>query len=389
MTGDDQASTRLRVAILAGTLARGGAEKQLVYLVEALQTAGAQLRVLSLTRGEFFEPALRALGVEPVYVGRFGNPMLRTAAIAAALRDFRPHIVQAAHFYVNLYVGLVAPLLGAIGIGTARSDVVHEVEANRSWGRWLLRMPSALVVNSHAARRNAVALGIPSASIHVVPNAIDLAAFDELAAQGPAGGGGAGSSSMSESIVVGVGSLVPAKRFDRFLEAVALARARGAALRAVLAGDGPERGRLESLARELGLLPHGVCFAGQRSDIPALLRGASIHLLTSEHEGFPNVLLEAMAACLPIVTTPAGDAAVIVEDGVAGFVVPEGDVEAMAARITELAASSELRQRFGAAGRRRVETDFTCSVLPQRVTLVHRAIAERLGHRRSLAVLPG
>lgn len=391
-------AARPRVALVAGTLAQGGAEKQLVYLVDALRTAGADVRVFSLTRGEFFEPALRAMGKEPVWVGRFGNPAMRIAALAMALRDFRPHILQATHFYVNLYVGIVAPMYGAIGVGAVRNDVAHEVQANGRWGRWLLSAPSALIMNSHAARQNAIDLGIPETTLHVLPNAIDLQDFDERAraepgagasgANGAGGASGVNGSRGAECVVISVGTLARRKRFDRFLRALALARAGGASLRGVLVGDGPERGALEALAGELGLFPDGVSFAGRRNDVPALLRRAHVYLLTSEHEGFPNVLLEAMAARLPVVTTPAGDAGVIVEEGSTGFVVPHDDVEAMAARLTELAGSPELRLRLGAAGRGRVERSYTCGVLPGRVSAVHRAIAEQLGHQRSLAVLP-
>lgn len=374
--------SRPRIALVAGTLAQGGAEKQLVYMARELREAGAEVRVFSLTRGEFHEPALRALGVGPVWVGRFGSPVLRTAALALALRDFRPHIVQAAHFYTNLYVRLVAPLYGAISIGTVRSDVEHELRTNGRWGRWLLRAPSALIVNSEAARRNAIALGIPAESLELLPNAIDLGAFDEHAQVEP----------VSElkgdvPVVIGVGSFVRAKRFDRFLRALALARAGGAPLRGVLVGDGPEREALEELAGGLGLLPDALWFAGRRGDVPALLSRADIYLLTSEHEGFPNVLLEAMAARLPVVTTPAGDSGVIVEDGATGFVVPDDDVQAMAGRLAELARSAELRGELGARGRRRVEGCYTCRVLRERITASHRAIAERLRHRRSLAAM--
>lgn len=380
--GNGTPGRRLRVAIVAGTLARGGAEKQLVYLVEALRAAGAEVRVFCLTRGEFFESALREQGVEPVWVGQFGNPLLRVLALASALRDFRPHILQSAHFYTNLYVGLVAPMYGAIGIGTARSDVVHEVDANGLWGRWLLRVPSVLMVNSHAARRNAMAFGIAPDAVEVLPNAIDLRAFDELAAAEAAE-----ESEGTAPVVVGVGSLVAAKRFDRFLHAIAMVRARGVDLRGVLVGDGPEREKLESLARRLDLLPDGVRFTGSRDDVPALLRRAQIYLLTSDHEGFPNVLLEAMAATLPVVTTPAGDAAAIVRHGETGYVVSGDDLSEIAFRLEELAASPPLRQRLGGAGRRRVEILYTSAGLAERVAALHHGIAERLGHRRSLAAL--
>jgi len=375
-------ASRPRVAIVAGTLAQGGAEKQLVYMVRVLLESGADVRVYSLTRDELHEEALRAMGAAPVWVGRYGNPVARTCALAAALRDFRPHILQSAHFYTNLYVALVAPLYGAVGIGTVRSDVEHEMRTNGRWGRWLLRAPSALILNSEAARRNALALGIAPGKLHVLPNAIDLDAFDRRAL-----GGHAPELDGASPIAIGVGSFVPAKRFDRFLRAIAHARSSGSDVRGVLVGDGPERGALEALAGELGLLPDAVWFAGRRNDVPALLSRAHIYALTSGHEGFPNVLLEAMAARLPVVAMPAGDADVIVQDGVTGCIIPSDDERALAMRLVELAGAPELRARLGAAGRARVEANYGCGVMRGRLVAIHRAIAERLRNRRSLAAL--
>lgn len=371
-----------RIAFIAGTLAQGGAEKQLLYMARVLLESGADVRVYSLTRGELHEQELRAMGVDPIWVGRFGSPPARVAAVAAALRDFRPHILQSAHFYTNLYAALVAPLYGAVGIGTVRSDVEHEMRTNGRWGRSLLRAPAALILNSEAACRNALALGVHADRLHVLPNAIDLDEFDQRSAAGPVPG-----LDGAAPIAIGVGSFVPAKRFDRFLRAIALARASGSDVRGVLVGDGPERSALEELAGALGLLPDAVWFAGRRNDVPALLRGSQLYVLTSGHEGFPNVLLEAMAARLPVVATPAGDAGVIVHDGASGFIVPHDDERALAARMVELAGSRELRTRLGEAGRARVEASYGCDAMRGRLIAIHRAIAERLRNRRSLAAL--
>lgn len=381
MTGIDVA--RARIALLAGTLGQGGAEKQLTYIVRALCESGVEVAVFSLTRGEHFESRLRELGIEPIWIGRHGSPAARLGALASALRRFRPHVLQAAHFYVNLYVRLIAPVVGAMDIGAVRNDVDHEVRANGRWGPWLLRSPSALIMNSYAARQNAMDFGIPERKLHVLPNVIDLHDFDAHAASLPDA-----AASERETVVISVGTLATRKRFDRFLRSIAIARANGAQLRGILVGDGPERDALESLAGDLGLLPDAVNFAGRRNDIPELLRSADIYLSTSGHEGFPNVLLEAMAARLPVVATPAGDAGVIAEEGRTGFVVPHDDIEAMAARLALLASSRELRLEFGAAGRAKVESSYTCEALPGRIMAIHRAIAEQLGHRRGLEALP-
>lgn len=350
----------LRVALLAGTLGQGGAEKQLVYVARALAAAGIEVRIYSLTRGEFYEAALRAQGLDVVWVGRAGNPMVRIAALAAALARYRPHVVHAFHFYANLYAVAVAPLVGAVAVGSLRNDAYHEVEANGRWGRPLLHWPRALVANSLAASENARRLRVPPERIRVLPNVIDLDAFD--AAMGARSDG-----ERSEIIVAGVARLVAPKRLDRWLGALAAARQRDPRLQGILIGDGPERARLVAEAARLDLLPRGITFLGRRDDVPGLLGRADMLLLTSDHEGFPNVLLEAMAAGVPVVTTPAGDAATVVADGETGFVVPFDAIDTMAERLIGLAADPVLRHRLGHAGRRRVAQVYGVSGLGPRI----------------------
>ncbi len=149
----------LRVALVAGGLTRGGAEKQLCYMARALLGAGVQVRICCLGRGEAYEAELRRIGIPPIWIGRHAHPVLRTVALVRALANFRPHIVQSAHFYTNLYVAAAALAHRAVGLGALRNDVYHEVSANGRWGHWLLRVHSALLANSHAAKRNAESLG--------------------------------------------------------------------------------------------------------------------------------------------------------------------------------------------------------------------------------------
>lgn len=370
----------MRIALVAGTLGQGGAEKQLVYIARALQDVGVQVRVYCLTRCEYYEHALAEIGLEPVWVGRFAAPPLRMLALAAALRPFRPDIVQSGHFYTNLYVALVAPLVGAIGIGAARNDVVHEVEYNGRWGRWLLRAPSALIVNSYAARDNAEALGRTRDAVHVLPNVIDLAAFDAAGQPTPR-------RTNDPLVVMGAGTFVRQKRFDIFLRVLAAARAQGASVRGVLAGDGPERAALENLAASLGLGSDAIAFVGRRNDIPVLMRTADVFMLTSDHEGFPNVVLEAMAASLPVLCTAAGDARVIVDQGATGYVTVLGDATGLTEHLVALSRSVDERRRLGEAGRRRVETEYAYASLAARLAVIHGAV-ERAQDRNARAPIP-
>lgn len=373
-----RAAGPLRVALLAGSLSQGGAEKQLVYMARALRDQSADVRVYSLTRGEHYDAVLSGSGLSPIWVGRWSNPLVRSLMLARLLRGFRPHIVQAGHGFTNLHVTIAARLIGAQAIGSLRNDGFFEVQANGRWGQWLLRMPPALLANSTAAARNVESMGIRTATIHVLENVVDLDEFDRV---------GAGIQPRPESgemCAAVVCRLVPAKRIDRFLRALALARSRGCPVRGVIVGDGPERRTLEAQAQSLRLTGEVIQFCGRRDDVPAVLRQADALVVTSDHEGTPNVVLEAMAARLPVVTTPAGDAARIVQEGVTGFVVPFDDEQALSDRLTRLAASPELRRRMGDAGRRQIEARHSKHALGDALFDVYRAIAAE-SHNSRLA----
>jgi glycosyltransferase involved in cell wall biosynthesis len=358
-------TTTPRVALLAGKLGQGGAEKQLVYMARALCQAGVDVRLYSLTRGEFHEAELQRLGLPPCWVGRFSSPLARLATLTAALRQFRPHIVQSAHFYTNLYASLSGRLCRAVAIGALRSDLAFHLETHGRWARWLLHMPSALLANSYAAKRDLEGLSI-RAKISVIPNVIDLAGFDAPCSEAAPSLGAVG-----RPVAVALGNLIAVKRLERFLLALAQARRVVAGLTGVIIGDGPERPDLEQRADALGLLPEGVRFMGRRNDVPALLKQADMLVLCSDHEGFPNVLLEAMAARLPVITTPVGDGAVVVQDGVTGYLVACHDVDGMAERMARVAGSPNLRRQLGEAGRKRAEQEYSFESLAARLLLVY------------------
>ena len=357
---------RLRVAFVAGSLGQGGAEKQLVYMVQALLRCDVDVRVYALTRGEHHEAALRALGVDVEWIGAHRGPPRRVLALVRALRRHRPHIVQSAHFFTNLYVALAARAVGAFSIGAVRNDGVHDVSANGIWGPWLLRLPSLLLTNSEAARNALHHRGISGRRLAVLPNVIDAAT---LPVHVPHGGAGC--------LVIGVARLARRKRLDRWLHVIAAARRIDPRIRGLLVGRGPEQGRLEAQAAALGLLPHGVRFSGARDDVPQLLADADVLLLTSAHEGFPNVVLEAMAAGLPVVTAPAGDAGVVVVHGVTGYVVEGDNTRAMALRLVTLAHDAALAARFGAAGRERALTVYGLNGLGDRLLELYATAARR------------
>jgi glycosyltransferase involved in cell wall biosynthesis len=188
----------------------------------------------------------------------------------------------------------------------------------------------------------------------VIPNAVDVAGVKRPVHNG----------SPEPPTIVSVGRLVLPKDF--WTLGAAFRSLRPGSFRALIVGDGPQRSFLEGI--------EGVELLGERDDVPALLAQANVFVLTSLSEGMPISVLEAMAAGLPVVATAVGGVPEIVVDGETGFLVPVEDAEAVAAALTRLLDDRSLRERMGAAGRRRAERDFD---LP-RFRRDHLALYERL-----------
>ncbi|GAB1472145.1 glycosyltransferase [Chloroflexota bacterium] len=375
----------LRVAFIAGTLGQGGAEKQLVYMVRALLQAGVTVRVYSLTRGEYYESTLQALGIQPQWIGKYSSPVVRLIILMISLRNFKPHVLQSAHFFANLYVGLIAPIFSAVGIGSIRSDIIYEMESNPFWGKLLLTKVNSLIVNSQVAMRNATKFGVAPEKVNYLPNVIDLADFDRRHNQIESIPVHQGIE--SKTVVVSIGGLFPAKRFDRFIAALTIACRKTPKLLGIIIGDGPELANLQAFAQQKGLSEENFLFLGRRDDVPAILRKAQIFVLTSDHEGFPNVLLEAMAARLPVITTPAGDSSNVVQDGQTGYVVPFDDIDGLVKYMLRLAQSAQLRHKLGQAGRARVEQIYGTDGLAKNLLSIYGQIAIQRHSRRLIKVL--
>jgi glycosyltransferase involved in cell wall biosynthesis len=338
----------LRVALLAADLRKGGAEKQLVYVARALVEAGVTMRVYTLTQGEEHEATLRALGLEPIWFGRRGNPLLRLGTLASALREFRPQLIQSMHSFANLYASLLGRWFRAVSVGALRSSVEHSRQGNGAWTPWLIRTPTALIVNSEVVRDDLLERRLRRPEgLFLLPNVIELADYDQEQPRAM------GRQEPSRLTAILVGRLVGLKRVDRFLRAVGLAASEEPAVRGVVVGDGPERANLEQLAGELGLGPERVRFVGQRQDVPRLLGEADV-----------------LVHC-------SGDAKFLVQDGANGYVVPFDDPRAMAERLVRLAREPELRSTMGHEGRKRVEREYSFDRLAERLLAIYEVLLAR------------
>jgi glycosyltransferase involved in cell wall biosynthesis len=327
-----------------------------------------------------FEELARRDGCKVEVIGSLG-PELRPwadgrslLALARLVRRLRPHIVHT-HTAKAGFVGRLAALAvrpRPIVIHTYHGHVLEgyfgqvQTALYRFLERRLAAVTDCLIGVSQATVDDLVRLGVaPRDRFRVVPIGLELDRFARPDTHAVSDFRRRNGVTDGDVLVVYVGRLVPIKRVDLALRAVARARDRGAPLRLAVVGDGECRGPLERQAAELGL-GDAVHFFGYVHDATAAAGAADIALLSSDNEGTPVSLIEAGAASRPAVATKVGGVPDVVVPGAGVLVAPQDEV-AMADALARLAADPELRAEMGARAHEHVMVRFTIQRLLQDV----------------------
>ncbi len=293
-------------------------------------------------------------GREEVRLHPLGPSRRPSPGDAASLARLVPLIRQADVVHVHsAKAGFLGRLAAALAGRTRRC--VYTPHAWSFWAasgaeaalylrleRLAARWCAAIVAVSAAEREAGLEAGVGRPEQYrVIPNGVDLARFGVPRA--PVRGR-----------VLFLGRLAPQKRPDLALAALGQLARTDAEL--VFASDGPDRVALERSARELGVADR-VQFLGYRDDVPELLAGAACVLLTSDYEGLPLTVLEAMAAGVPVVATRVGGVEEALGD--TGMVVERGDAGGIAAALARVLGDEGEAARLGEAGRRRARERFS------------------------------
>ncbi len=342
--------SKLKICYLAGTLGQGGAERQLFYAVQALRRCGTTVRVLSLDHGGFWEAPIEQLGATVTCVGQARSRFKRVCRIVKALKSEPADILQSQHFYTNAYVSLSAWVHNCKAIGAMRSNGQFDLsQCGKIGGRMNLHLPKILAANSRSSIQYAIQHGVAFSRLFFLPNVVDTDRFKPAAngAEGPI-------------TLLAVGRLTREKRFDRFISLIHQLRHNcGLDVRGWIVGptrsDQDLRPLLERQAAALGLCSDALRFLGRIPDMSSTYQQSTIFVLTSEHEGTPNVLLEAMATGLPVVATRVGGVPEIVQHRRTGFLVSEDDSDALTNAIIELVRNPNRAREMGARARAYVE----------------------------------
>lgn len=344
------------VFLMVNSLERGGTERQFVELARSLKAAGysAQLGCIQ-NKGPFLEDLARSGFAEPAQFGLggslYGLQSWKTRwALQRYLRNQNVSVAHSFDFYVNLTLVPAAKLARVPVIGSQRQlgDLLTPAQsrAQLEMFRWCDRV----VCNSKAAADRLLQAGLPAAKLVVIGNGIPPASFAPASPALPATSG-----------VLRVGMIarmnLRAKNQALFLRAAARLAPRFPEVEFLLVGDGPFRGELEQLASGLGIQKQ-VRFLGDRRDIPAILSSLDVSVLASASESLSNVMLESMAAGVPVVATAVGGNVELA--GVdRALLVPANDHEALAAGIENLLRDEKLRRETAARARRFAEENFS------------------------------
>ncbi len=366
-------SNRPPVLIVIGSLERGGTECHLFQVLPRLVSRGWPIIVYTLTEAGALAAKIETAGVRVIAPPdqrpwtnlnrpeRVARLVFRAFGLRLTAHRLRPRIVH--YFLPEAY------LVGGIVLGFSGWHV--NVMSRRSLNVYQRKHPLLARIEHRLHRRMAAILGnseavlaelanepgVPRERLVLIRNGVDIAPSS-------AGDRGAARSRLGLAagvfVVAVVANLIPYKGHADLIDALAHVKDRlPAGWRMLCAGrDDGIRATLEARAAARGIAGH-ILWLGERDDVPALLAAADIGVLCSHEEGFSNVILEGMAAGLPMVVSDVGGNREAVIDGITGLVVPPHAPEALGAAIAALAADPTRRTAMGAAGRARVYECFS------------------------------
>jgi glycosyltransferase involved in cell wall biosynthesis len=389
-------SEPIRVLRVIARLNMGGPALHVAYLSAGLRDRGYETTLVAgnVSPGEQSMSYVAEAQDVPVtlipHLHREISPvrdLLATFRLARIIREQRPHILHT-HTAKAGAVGRVAAVLA----GRARPPiVVHTFHGHvlrgyfgrfrtaifRGLERLLAHVADTLIAVSPEVRDDLVAMRVaPASKFTVIRLGIEL---DErvAAAQEARERTRRVMSIPDERFVVGwIGRMTGVKRAGDVLRSFKLLRDRGIDACLCMVGDGPEREQVEQLASELGIV-RDCLFPGYQEDVGPFFAAFDVFLLPSGNEGTPVTAIESLASGCPVVATRVGGVPDVVRDGEDGFLVELGDLDALAARLAELAADPELRARMGAAGRARVLPRYAVERLIDDVDGLYRRLLEQ------------
>lgn len=363
-----------------------GPERQIGQLIAPMRGHGFEIEVLVLYRHRpglpRIHPLVTAVGQQEGQAsqinGRWRDLPGNVLAVARKLRSRRYALLHTHEYKSDLIGGLAARLTGVPAVASVRgyTDRTLLLRLYKHIDLRVLRCFDRILPVADHVRRQLLDAGLPSQRVITLYDAIDPRSFgiatdtipvklwQELGLNG------------SSKVVSIIGRLSLEKGHRYLLEGVGRILERFPETHFLIAGDGPERGRLEWLATRLGV-NHAVSFLGYRSDVATIVAVSDVVVLASLREGCPNALIEAMSLGRPVVATSVGGVPEIARHGETGLLVPPRDPGAIAQAVLRLLRDPAWASRLGINGRQVMMQGFHIDVLAQRLASVYRELLEQ------------
>jgi glycosyltransferase involved in cell wall biosynthesis len=371
----------LKILYSIDTLSSGGAQRQAVELaVHMAKRPDVEVRFSAYHEHDFFIPRLEEAGV-PLHI--LPKRWMIDPAFPSRLRALlREHPVDLIHAYLHPPIfwalaamrGLQASERPAL-VAAERNDRIARNLAERMFHTYIYRSADCVTVNASYVRQEIERkCGVAPERIHYIPNGIDLDTWDrQLQASSRV------LLDPDRFNVLVVGRLAPQKNHELLVEALGqIDRSVRDRWTVWLVGVRDDDPRSSSALRERIAqqgLDQIIRMQPPVRSIAPIMGRASVLVLPSRHEGFPNVVLEAMASRLPIVATRVGDVPEMLVDGESGWIVEPGSAEGLAAamlRVHEMSASD--RERMAQAARSQVERAYSIDVIAERHIALYRSL---------------
>jgi GalNAc-alpha-(1->4)-GalNAc-alpha-(1->3)-diNAcBac-PP-undecaprenol alpha-1,4-N-acetyl-D-galactosaminyltransferase len=335
-----------RIALVTATMGAGGTERVVSGLANRWTDEGQEVTLVTIggDQDDFYllDPRIRRVALAAQSPSQHplegvASNLRRISRLRRAIREASPEVVVSFGDMTNV---LVIAATRGVPVKVVVSERNNPFRSALGTGWRVLRRVTYPRADAVVAQTHPVAQWlrsfVPPSRVHTIPNSV--APRDSRA-------------DMAARRVVGLGRLEHGKGFDLLMRAFARASASNPGWELMIGGDGPEQPMLERLSRELGL-GESARFAGRVTDSGRFMAEASIFAMSSRHEGFPNVLLEAMASGMACVAFDCqfGPSDVI-QPGVDGVLVANEDYESMGAALARLMEAPSERARLGAAAR--------------------------------------
>jgi glycosyltransferase involved in cell wall biosynthesis len=357
---------KLKICFVAGTLGVGGAEGQLFFIIRALQKLGADITLICLHSGEFWEQRIKDLGISYYTLNGKGNKLTRIFEIIGILLKVKPAYVQSQHFYTNLYAVLGAMFCGAKSIGASRNEIKIEMIDNGIFGNASFKLPKYLIANSYQSVEQAIALGKNKQKVFYLSNAIDTSRFskdpdDKI--------------TKDKTILMGMGRLHEQKRFDKFISLIARLKEKygNDRIKGLIIGSGEREQELRGLAAGLDLNNNDLEFVLHTATPERYMNQSDIFVLTSDFEGTPNVVLEAMASSMPVIMTNVGNLQYFVKDGENGLFFNGSDEDLFEIAVS-LIENEQMAGQLSRNARKTMEDLFSLEALDKNLIYIYDTI---------------